>query len=48
MKKKFTVAVILVQHVRKIIFASFTKQKPKTVQYSNCALKINQTIKIKT
>ena len=47
-KRKFKIAVILVQHVRKIIFASFTRQKPKTMQSSNYALKINQAIKIKT
>ena len=36
------------RYVRKIRFISFTKQKPKAVQYSNYALKINQTIEVKT
>ena len=40
-RRKFKVAIILVQHVRKIRFASFTRQKPKAMQFSNCALKIN-------
>ena len=48
MKNKFKVVVILVKYVRKIRFASFTEQKPKTMQSSNCTLKINQAIEIKT
>ena len=48
MKRKFKVTLILEQHVRKIRLASFTKQKPKTMQSNNCALRINQAINIKT
>ena len=48
MKNKSKVAVILVKYVRKIRFASFTKPKLKTMQSSNCTLKINQAIEIKT
>ena len=48
MKNKSKVVVILVKYVRNIRFASFTKQKPKTMQSSNWTLKINQVIKIKT
>ena len=46
-KRKFKVAVILVQHVRKIKFASFTKQILKTIKSSIFALKINQ-VNVKT
>ena len=48
MKNKSKVVVILVKYVRNIRFASFTKQKQKTMQSSNCTLKINQAIEIKT
>ena len=48
MKNKSKVVVILVKYVRNIRFASFTKQKPKTMQSSNWTLKFNQAIEIKT